>query len=1147
MSSISHGLQTHTLGPPLLPFAPAADPYPDPDTPVRAKRSAPQPPAPQTSAWTLPPLPAAAPDATAAADRLLQASLGGATLRQAADRKVQVPADATIFPLYDAYRRALNTPELRAWFLSKGLVLSTLVIKPGSVSGSVMRDGVSSVQTFTTSDSSGWWQVSARLRSALSGLDPQGNGLPYASGDGDQFSRNAMLRWYGVQPPVGSGDAQHVEHALAQADWSALPAAQKADLQHRVQAARQAIGTLDERAHLANILTERIADKPDDEAVALADMPVQVSSTSTLTTDSAGKARLEDILQAHGRPLPTTVGELRNLVRWLMAALPPPPPQGNYTHLLASTWAPGRLSSADKTFLAQLRDDPAAEFNLLAVLDVGGIVNRSTPEHLRAHADDYLDQLLITHVALVWGQALGFNRKFRGASGNTQLSADECKQWIIAAIKLQIDPDAPGRPGTIAGYDIYQPANNGRSLAAVRADIEAHLLKNKRLNPKAAPLVAHLLLASAAPEFLVRDVPPTLRMGSMQWADLRLGVAFAERQGGAGCSRAMNHDEIMALSRLDPSTVEEAAVLDNHGVDALLDWGLMQGIYPKPDDERYTPPHYQQASEAFQARREQMLIALQVFKRPLPTRRDLAIAHLQTVFPGLSVEQLQALKVHIADPDVRRNMKQSEPMTRSLIETYMTGDLVKDRWMLLVPGATVPQRPPPKSPFDFNRGLRPADQAAVDQNVRELNGKIAELPDVQALLPGEVDTYLADLKQALGTTTRRMIAELPLADRQALEYGSVELFALREQTDAVLVLEQTAGQVEERRGRKGTLIRCVYDGKVSYFEVFADKMLIVKREDLPDQLKVGGTLESVQKTYGPWAPTSVQVQNGAQEPFDFAAYTSNALPQPGVTSSGIIIDKLGDTLAAAPAPAAGDSQERVPDSFASARTEAIVERIMQGNFVHHRDTVLKNARGELPVEQRREVSRLNDRLLLSLIPFVGAFMELAKGNIIEGTRGLMIDTFGALLGGAGSTLRPLVKSTKVVAPFGAKAFRVLENGVTVVSAFLNPLDGAAKLLSGGVKGVFALPTAVNKLPKASAVSTLVAAEEKLRTYFGLQGGLHQIQLEQDAAGQAAAQDGHNHAVPVRAVQSDGEWYAINPQNGTLIGTPLEDFKPSSAA
>ncbi|WP_460136340.1 hypothetical protein [Pseudomonas sp. S1_E04] len=227
MSSISHGLQTHTLGPPLLPFAPAADPYPDPDTPVRAKRSAPQPPAPQTSAWTLPPLPAAAPDATAAADRLLQASLGGATLRQAADRKVQVPADATIFPLYDAYRRALNTPELRAWFLSKGLVLSTLVIKPGSVSGSVMRDGVSSVQTFTTSDSSGWWQVSARLRSALSGLDPQGNGLPYASGDGDQFSRNAMLRWYGVQPPVGSGDAQHVEHALAQADWSALPAAQK--------------------------------------------------------------------------------------------------------------------------------------------------------------------------------------------------------------------------------------------------------------------------------------------------------------------------------------------------------------------------------------------------------------------------------------------------------------------------------------------------------------------------------------------------------------------------------------------------------------------------------------------------------------------------------------------------------------------------------------------------------------------------------------------------------------------------------------------------------------------------------------------------------------------------------------------------------
>jgi len=70
-----------------------------------------------------------------------------------------------------------------------------------------------------------------------------------------------------------------------------------------------------------------------------------------------------------------------------------------------------------------------------------------------------------------------------------------------------------------------------------------------------------------------------------------------------------------------------------------------------------------------------------------------------------------------------------------------------------------------------------------------------------------------------------------------------------------------------------------------------------------------------------------------------------------------------------------------------------------------------------------------------MIPFVGAIVDLAKGNIIEGTRGLLIDTAGAFLGGAGTAVRSLVKSTKVVAPFGAKAFRVLEKGVSVVSAF----------------------------------------------------------------------------------------------------------------
>ncbi len=1145
MSNISLNHQARAFAPPLPLFVQAPDVNPAPDTAVRAKRSlALQPPVAPNFPWTLPALSLPSAGASSAADGLLQTSLGGSALRRVADAKVPIPADTTIFPLYDAYQRAFNTPELQAWFLGKGMALSTVVVSPESVSGRITRDGVSTVHTFTTLDGSGWWQASTRLRAAAQGLDPEGMGLPYPSEGSNAFSRNAILRWYGVQPPSSDGDLDRVRHELSMADWSAPPPEKKSALQSRVQTVRSAISNLDERAHLASFLSQRIENKSDDETVTLDGLEIQVSRTSTLARSVADMAPLGDVLKSHGLPLPKTGGELRNVVRWLNAALPPAPALGNYAQLISTQWTPGALSDADKRFLVQLSDEDAdsdePSFDVLRMLDDSGVLDKHTPEILRAQADGFLDTILGTRVAKQWGTLIARQRAFLSASGSDQPSALEIKQWVLAAIMLKVDPNAPARPGTLAGYDLYQAGNSGRPLAALRSDIEAHLLKNTRLDAKTAPLVAHLFLASAAPEFLVRDIPPTLSMGSMEWSDLRLGVAMAERQGGKGCSRGMSYQEIMALSRLDSPTTEGAAVLANYAADVLLDWGMMQGLYAKPADGRYAPEQYQQAGDAFAAQREQLLDAVTVFKTPMPTRKALATANLQKVFPDLDVQQLHALRVYIADPNERRNMKPSEPRTRSLVETYMTGELTENRWMLLTPGQQPPQPAKAKTPFGKAPGLGKADQAAVDTNVQALDTKIANLPDVQGLLPGEVDTYLDQLKQGLSITTRRMIANLPLADRQALERGNVELFALREQIDRVPTLEQTPGQVEERRGRKGTLIRSEYEGVVRYFEVFPDKLMIIKRDNLPNQLALGGTFEDHQKTYGRWAPTTTQLQNGAVEPFDFNAYSSDAAPRPNATSPGIIIEKIGDTLAAESSAAPTEAGTFVPNSFSSARTLSIVDRIMQGNFAHHRDTVLKIARDELPLEQKREVSRRNDAILLGMIPFVGAFIELFNGNIVAGTRGLIVDTFGALLGGAGATLGPLVKSTKMVAPFGAKAFRVLEKGVAVVSSFLNPLDGAADLLINGSKGLIAVPKLLSKAPKPSILTTLGAAEEKLRTFLGVQA-----EVAKNHERQHATFNGHYNSVSVQATQVYGSWYATHLKTGLPTGTPLEGFKALS--
>ncbi|MFP3733161.1 hypothetical protein SB690_20595, partial [Bacillus sp. SIMBA_006] len=55
---------------------------------------------------------------------------------------------------------------------------------------------------------------------------------------------------------------------------------------------------------------------------------------------------------------------------------------------------------------------------------------------------------------------------------------------------------------------------------------------------------------------------------------------------------------------------------------------------------------------------------------------------LLKVFPNTNATQLEAMTVFLADSDERRNLRASEPRTRSLIEAYMTGDLVPGKWAL---------------------------------------------------------------------------------------------------------------------------------------------------------------------------------------------------------------------------------------------------------------------------------------------------------------------------------------------------------------------------------------------------------------------------------------------------------------------------------
>lgn len=227
---------------------------------------------------------------------------------------------------------------------------------------------------------------------------------------------------------------------------------------------------------------------------------------------------IRQVLDHKGLGSPRTAGETRNIISWLRSALPPAPPLGNYAGLMQREWAPGLLTASDKALIKTLASERwSGEYRQdFACLDDLPVL--ALQENPGAH----LDKLLNSEQALDFGERLARALKWPQEPFSKTLR----QQLVIAALTVHADPDAPSEPGHVAGYDLYQPANMGLALGAVRGHVEQHLVDKRGVDPKLAVLTAHIGLAQAAPEFLVKDVPLQIRIGTPAWAERRLGLQW---------------------------------------------------------------------------------------------------------------------------------------------------------------------------------------------------------------------------------------------------------------------------------------------------------------------------------------------------------------------------------------------------------------------------------------------------------------------------------------------------------------------------------------------------------------------------------------------------------------------------------------------
>ncbi|MGY2292812.1 hypothetical protein ACW9H6_23985 [Pseudomonas sp. SDO528_S397] len=1034
-------------------FSPAVSPLPAP--PSRPKRETgadiPGP------AWTL--LPSKTGADAASANTLLAARLAQAL--EQGDTHLAVPEHSGLGEALEVYAQLINQPHTLAWFKSRGLATDTLTLHLHGVSGYVRRDGVPTATTFTTVDGSGWWQASVKLRAIRAVLDPHDRGLPYFNTGEARLSLPVVLTALGLAPPTTPEQTAALAKQLRTQGLAPTPG-----LSAALDGVKRLVGDLDERAWLAEFLQQQIQGLKDESPVDWSRQPVEVTPDSPLAREPHLDAR--QLLEHKGLGSPRTVGETRNVIQWLRTTLPPMPWLGDYSV---------ELSADQQTRLIALG---------ASLPDVSGV----TADALRTGTARHLEDFLASPQARAFGEQLAGACNWQGARA----------PLIIAAITRRADPEAT--PGMVAGYALYQPANMGRSLNAVRRDVEAHLQQHKGLTPHMAVLAAHLLLARAAPEFLVQEVPDAVALGTPAWMELRLGCAMAD-MFAPGTSRAMNEEQVTALTTLAAIDPDQRTLMQLHGARILADWAVLNGVIEAHPQGRYDSDTLKKAAQAFSRQRAAASRAFKAVSTPLPSRRAFAVQELLKVFPGTSASQLTAMTVQIADPQQRRNLPLSEPRTRSLVETYMTGDLVPDRWVLTrdmpEPGRASAQN----TPFAFQQ--RGVDDAPADKR-QALDARIRRLPALDGLLDKAVTVHYRKLQMAYVTKLKLMLAQWPLAERQRLETGKVELFTLRTKTG-----KQQVWETDEHRaavtGRQGVLMRVQHEQSITYYEVFANGRLI--KHEHPD---VTGALDAVVNDRTHAAQYKLlgekYLRKGHSVPLDFKAYASGDEPAANPVSEHIIIERLGRSLPAQAGPAPA-----VPDSFQSDRVEFIACEIAENHFYETLPEMQAWAKATLPLETQRAATARQQDLLLSLIPFVGAYQDLAAGNIAKGLQGLALDIAGLAIG-AGVQARALLRSSKVLASsplpkvlgkwsasvgpltpkvawgapsvmFSDAAFDFARQTALFASAAFNPVDGYPRMISAVSRGLGSVSTllATGTTRLAKVMPHLLAAEEKMRCYL----------------------------------------------------------------
>ncbi|AUG07872.1 hypothetical protein [Pseudomonas sp. S09G 359] len=921
------------------------------------------------------------------------------------DAKIHpIPPHSTFGQWWAQLHGAFQSPDVKQWIQDKGIAVGSIRLNPetGQISFSLQRS-LDAKQTIHTlgQDDPHWRAISGPILQAarvLAAGHLDTTFAPPVSDIAEPVPYELVGRFYkerlGLTEPAMRKRAEELAETKT---FTALdPTTDTSLIASRSESALQ-----DQKSHLGDLVNrqqivvelQHLAANADAGSIEdqLKTKRVNLASDSTYPVKT--HASLQQLLEDHGWDIPTTREEVLNLAKSLSTPASNAPPDGNLGGAL--NWPVPLDQNSQQQLQADVR---AGKFGDLVLSPFGNVLDyllngrQISPEEQR-DPRKLINELINSPRGKALGQAIQATFEARSVKGSAT-------DWLLAALNVTSSkgvgtPAYSRTPGVIEGYRPVSADNMGKPPATVIQQLANHLVAtSKASSPENAVIQAHILLASQAPEFLVKDIPEQVSVGTHSWVSFTTAVARMEAKV-PGSTAMASYAQIMLEADIAPITETERAVEYAAQNEAIKQWGVANGMsYP------VTETAIKAVREQFTAQVSELKAAAETHVTEMPTVESIALEQLKNAFPDMDPVLFEQKNITL-HPSNRHY-----PGPYSILDLYIDGRALQgspasaDNWgkfgRTFVQVTTLGVK---KIDADGKPTAWVSSSSEID--VPNILEKLKQLPRPDALFQEPFSNYANAVKKTTAAHFKYLISKLPPEDRENLEHGKLT------------PLEEVRYPETNQRDRvaDGVLIfQTERNGKATYYEFDRTKGSISK---LPEKDYIRHADLVARPSH-----TGILVERVQRE---------------GEHSPGLLDEKTG--------------MPTVQNCFGSARTQYIVNTLIADmNF----PAVERYAKGATTFDTEVPVHEKVSKVALDFIPFYSAIKNFKSGNIGGGTFDLTLDIFGFAVG-FGSAF---AKGAKVVASTASALSKIGKVGRIVGRAALgalNPLDGVDDLGRGALK------------------------------------------------------------------------------------------------